>query len=76
MNESTPPFDQDRVARRRRRMKLIASGSVLFLLLEGVLLATLPKESVHGGILPGFILADALLALVVCAFLAVLLRKG
>ena len=76
MNDSTPPFDRDQALRRRRRMKLIALGSVAFFCLEGVLLVALPKDAPHGGMLPGLILADALLALVVCACLAMLVRKS
>lgn len=76
MNDSTPPFDRDLALRRRRRMKLVALGSVAFFCLEAMLLVALPKDSPHGGMLPGLILADALIALAVCACLAVLVRKS
>lgn len=76
MNGSTPPFERDHVLRRRRRMKLIALGAVVFLSLEGLLLATLPSDSPHGGALPALILADALLSLAVCAILTIIIRKS
>lgn len=64
-------------SRRRRNLRRLAIGAFAFLLLEVVLLACLPNEAQESrrGRLLTFIIADAVLAAVVCVILAVSLRK-
>lgn len=64
-------------ARRRRKLRWLALGAFAFLLLEVALLAFLPHETQESrrGRLLTFIIADAVLAGVVCVLLAVSLRK-
>ena len=78
MTEHSPNGDpSSENSRRRRKLRWFALGAFAFLLLEVALLAFLPHEEHESrrGRLLTFVIADAVLAAVICVILAVSLRK-